>query len=139
MFLTRLKLSDWNPDEWVLESILAWFSLAVGRIEVPVGFITNLASIPRLLRAVLNVNGKSRKAAVLHDFLYCSQILSRADADNLFYEALLSEGMSKSLARIYWSGVRAGGWMHYRKQSGLTKFDFVSEEAFEWAKAGCAE
>jgi hypothetical protein len=131
MFVTRLILSDWKPNEWALESLLVWFSPSVSRIEVPEGFITDLASIPRALRAVLNINGKSRKAAVLHDFLYCSQLLPRSDADKLFYDALVCEGMSKTMAHIYWSGVRVGGWMHYRKISGLTQNDFVSKEAYQ--------
>ena len=134
MFVTRLILSVFNVDEWVVESPLVWYSLTDGRREVPTGFITDLASIPPPLRVVLDVNGKSRKGAVLHDWLYCSQILPRVEADKLFYDALVSEGMSRALANVYWLGVRAGGWSHYKKCGGIAINDFVSKEAFESAK-----
>lgn len=135
MFLTKLIISAFKPNEWVLESVLSWFSPGYGRRDVPAGFITDLASIPRIFRGVLDINGKSRRAAVLHDWLYCSHKLPRNEADNIFYLALVSEGMSKALARVYWSGVRTGGWLYYGKRSGLTRDDFVSEEAFNNAKA----
>jgi Protein of unknown function (DUF1353) len=135
MFLTKLIISAFLPNEWALEALLAWFSPAHGRITVPAGFITDLASIPRLLRGVLNINGKSRRAAVLHDWLYCSKLFPREIADRIFYEALVAEGMNKGLARVYWSGVRSGGWLYYGKRSGLTREDFVTEEAFQYAKA----
>jgi Protein of unknown function (DUF1353) len=125
MFVTKLILSDFNPNEWVLESALVWHD-RVKRIEVPRGFITDLASIPRGLRAVLNVNGRSRKAAVLHDYLYCEHKLNRSKCDALFLSALVAEGMNSALARTYWLGVRAGGWLYYNKRTGLTIEDFVN-------------
>lgn len=123
MFLTKLVLSDHKPNEWVVESELAYLHEGE-RISVPKGFITDLASIPKIFRNVLNVNGKSRKPAVLHDYLYCSKIFERSVADYIFYKALVSEGMNAIIARTYWAGVRAGGWMYYNKNKGLSKEDF---------------
>ena len=123
MFLTRLILSDHKPNEWVVESELAYFHEGE-RITVPKGFITDLASIPKILRNILNVNGKSRKPAVLHDFLYCSKIFEREIADYIFYKALLSEGMNSFMARMYWAAVRSAGWIYYNKRDGLNKEDF---------------
>ena len=123
MFLTKLVLSDHKPNEWVVESELAYLHEGE-RISVPKGFITDLASIPKIFRNVLNVNGKSRKPAVLHDYLYCSKIFERSVADYIFYKALVSEVMNAIIARTYWAGVRAGGWMYYNKNKGLSKEDF---------------
>lgn len=123
MFLTKLILSDHKPNQWVVESELAYFHEGE-RISVPKGFITDLASIPKIFRNVLNVNGKSRKPAVLHDYLYCSKIFERSVADYIFYKALVSEGMNVIIARTYWAGVRAGGWLYYNQNKGLTKEDF---------------
>lgn len=39
-------------------------------IRVPKGFITDFASVPRILHSVLPKTGKYGKAAVLHDYLY---------------------------------------------------------------------
>lgn len=129
MFLTDLSLTAHRPNEWVLNNPLIWFDRINGRIKVPPGFITDLASIPRALRGVLNVNGRSRKAAVVHDWLYCSRKLTRKQADDLFYRALRAEGVSTVLARVYWSGVRAGGWVYYNKRAdGLNhKEDFMGD------------
>lgn len=126
MFCTRLLLSDYKPNEWVVEKDLVYFYEGT-RIVVPKGFITDLASIPRPLRGILNVNGKSRKPAVLHDYLYCSKLYERSVCDQIFYEALVSEGMNKLLAKTYWAGVRSGGWLYYNKREGLTKEDFIME------------
>jgi hypothetical protein len=128
MFVTRLVLADFKPNEWVLERALVWHDRSK-RIEVPRGFITDLASIPSAFRGVLNVNGKSRKAAVLHDYLYCEHALSRKQCDDLFYFALIAEGMSAVLARTYWLGVRGGGWIYFGKRAGLMDADFCKQMA----------
>lgn len=126
MFVTKLIISDYKPNEWVLERSLIWVGRIV-RVEVPCGFVTDLASIPRPLRAILNVNGKSRKAAVLHDYLYCENKFSRSQCDDLFYQALIAEGMNKALARTYWLGVRSGGWLYFgKRKAGLNAKDFCS-------------
>lgn len=116
MFATALDLRDYLPGEWVVLAPLRWRE-SDGEIVVPRGFITDLASIPRALRGVLNVNGRSRKAAVLHDWGYCKQWASRTEIDALFRRALIAEGMHPALARTYWLGVRAGGWIYWRKRA----------------------
>lgn len=94
------------------------------KIEVPAGFVTDLASIPAPLRGLLNVNGKSRRAAVLHDWLYCSQPCTRKEADAILKAALRTEGVQVA-AWVYWAGVRLGGWRYWRKRDGLTREDFA--------------
>lgn len=120
MFLTKLVLEDApTPDEWVVRVPLVWEDARFGgRIEVPAGFITDLASIPRVLRGVLDVTGPSRKPAVLHDWLYCSQPCSRAEADGIFRHALGVSGLGKLARNTYWAGVRTGGWLPWSKNSG---------------------
>lgn len=123
MFKTPLLLQALDaPGEWVLTRPLLWEGKR--KIEVPAGFVTDLASIPAPLRGILNVNGKSRRAAVLHDWLYCSQLGTRAEADATFREALVAEGVSIA-CWIYWAGVRVGGWVQYgRRKGGLSRDDF---------------
>lgn len=130
-FVTNLKLSDWKENEWVLlDSLIYHTSDDFCRtIAVPKGFITDLASIPAALRAFINPNGNSRKAAVLHDWLYCSRLYPRAEADAIFREALIFCGVSTSVAWTMWAGVRVGGWIYYnhRKKQPLGAYDFVEE------------
>lgn len=109
MFTTPLDLRADAPDRWVLLRALIWDD-DLDRIEVHAGFVTDLASVPQLLRGLLDVNGRSRRAAVLHDFLYTEQKLPRAECDAIFRKALLAEG--EGISRwVYWAGVRVGGWV----------------------------
>lgn len=124
-FETPLDLRAYMPGEWLLLSPLRYLSTSGRRYVVPSSFITDLASIPRLLRGVFDQNGRSRPAAVLHDYLYCARLTSRAEADGLFLEALESVGMPWAVRRSMWAGVRMGGWIYWNKRSdGLNHEDF---------------
>lgn len=122
MFLTDLILrADKRPDNWIVWAPLVWESRYLGRITIPVGALTDLASIPRLLRNIpfLDPNGRSRRPAVLHDYLYRGGDrfrlqMTRAKADRLLRYALRAEGCSRWVAAVYWLGVRLGGWAGWR-------------------------
>ena len=81
-------------------------------VIVPVGFPTDLASVPRALRGVVSkVTGI--EASIAHDWLYDQREGKRADADRLFYEMLkLSESRWK--AWIMYRAVRIGGGIAWR-------------------------
>ena len=82
-----------RPDgkTWI---ILSDFGYEVGHerswdaVNVPIGFHTDFASIPRLLWAIFPRWGKYGNAAVVHDWLYCDQPRSRREADDIFLEAM---------------------------------------------------
>ena len=117
-FSTPLDLRATNPGEWQLLSPLVYTSSAGDIYIVPSGMITDLASIPKLLRPAIDRNGLSRPAAVLHDYLYLIGSLSRKQADELFLEALLSCGVGSIVAKgMYWA-VRAFGGGRYAEYSG---------------------
>lgn len=89
------------------------------RLTVPELTITDLASIPRLLRGLFNVNGMSRKGAVLHDFLYRQGAFSRALCDSIFKAAMQSSDVNPFVTFSLYRGVRIGGWVaynNYRKE-----------------------
>lgn len=109
MFVTPLRLEATKPGYWTLLAPLIWDD-GEKRYEVPEGFETDLASIPRAFRWLLQQNGGSRRAAVLHDFAYKTHFASRAEADALFRKALAEEGVNPVGRFLYWSGVRVGGW-----------------------------
>lgn len=116
MFLNQLVVMAIHEDHWRLVESLLYRAGSGKVITVPKDFLTNLASVPSLLRPVMNRNGKSRRPAVLHDWLYTSQAcVSRKDADKLFYEALRSEGMNWASARTYYLGVRAFGFLYFKE------------------------
>ncbi|MDD3468235.1 MAG: DUF1353 domain-containing protein [Campylobacterales bacterium] len=57
-------------------------------ISVPIGFITDFASIPRLFWSIMPPDGIYAKAAVIHDYLYDNALRTKKEADNIFYEAM---------------------------------------------------
>ena len=117
-FSTTLDLRATNPGEWQLLSPLVYTSSAGDIYIVPTGMITDLASIPKLLRPAIDRNGLSRPAAVLHDYLYLIGSLSRKQADQLFLEALLSCGVGDFVAKGMYLAVRAFGGGRYAEYSG---------------------
>lgn len=125
MFTTPLDLREYAHGEWAVLEELEWAGDGE-HIVVPRGFITDLASIPKPLRAVLDVNGPSRAPAVLHDWLYCSHIVSRDRADDLLRIALETRGVGVIERNAFWSGVRAFGWLYWNKRKkGLGPSDFA--------------
>lgn len=84
-------------------------------VIVPTGFITDLASVPRIPLAWLIAGGIGDRAAVIHDYLYAETKVRRGTADAVFLEALLDTGVSAWRARAMWAAVRAFGWVARRK------------------------
>lgn len=115
MFLTPLELiADPQPDLWRLGAPLVWCDPVYGRLEAPVGFQTDLASIPRIFRNLpfLDPAGISRRPAVLHDWLYGSvagRVHGKQYADNFLRVALLAEGAGKAVAQSFYLAVHWGG------------------------------
>lgn len=87
----------------------------VQSLEVPARFITDLASVPRLLWSIIPPwDNFIRDAAICHDRAYESNQISRALADSLLYYGMLRLGASHVHAYMVWLGVRLGGRSSYR-------------------------
>lgn len=75
--------------------------------EAPAGYKTDGASIPRALWTVVGspFTGKYLKASVLHDF-YCD-LKSRSwqDVHQLFYDAMIADGVGPTQAKIMYAAV----------------------------------
>jgi hypothetical protein len=52
-------------------------------VKVPVGFVTDFASIPRIFWAALRPDGKYTYSAIVHDYLYWTQTRPREEADEI--------------------------------------------------------
>lgn len=121
MFRSNLLLEVGAPDHWTVRRALIWdgpvgISGALGVIEVPEGFDTDLASVPRFLRdrEAFDVNGLSRRPAVLHDWLYATGRGGKAFADATFRRALLAEGVGAVTAWAFYQAVNWFGGVAYR-------------------------
>jgi len=99
-------------------------------IDVPIGFMTDFASIPRPLWVILPRWGKYGNAAVIHDYCYWEQSRSRLESDRIFREAMevLEVPGWKSCAMYY--SVRLGGCLAWsgnrrKKEKGISKIAAV--------------
>ncbi|MBM2915564.1 DUF1353 domain-containing protein, partial [Escherichia coli] len=57
-------------------------------ISVPAGYVTDLASVPRLLWSVFPPHGRYAKAAIIHDWLYDNALRTKKEADRIFLDAM---------------------------------------------------
>lgn len=112
-FLTPLVVVQFGETDWVLHE-----DLVFGDIRVPAGFTTDFASVPRLPFAWLIAGGVGNRAAVIHDYLYRTtpHTHTRAQADDVFYDALLACGVEPWRAYLMWAAVRCCGWTSYRDE-----------------------
>lgn len=117
-----LVLEDFYYDsDVVLANSATWIQVngvATGsRIVVPKGFITDFASIPRPLWAIVGgpTEGRYRKIAVVHDWLYRSPgLTTRGQADSVLLEGMKFSGCSWWQRSVIYSGVRVGGSGSYK-------------------------
>lgn len=58
------------------------------KIIVPKGFMSDLATIPRIFQLFIPKVGPYNAAAIVHDWGYCVQFLSRKEVDDLFLEIM---------------------------------------------------
>jgi len=134
------------PDgrTWVLRKT---FSYDVGEegsgetIRVPVGFITDFASVPRLFWSIFPKWGKYGNAAVIHDYLYWVQDeqYPKKRADEIFLEGMLVLNVKKITAKILYWAVKyfaQSAWNDNKKdkEKGIKKFIDISQEITEIPK-----
>lgn len=122
-FLTNLEVATRPDGRWMLLSPLVYKSdvLGVGFVSVPGGFDTDFASVPRLPFMYWLLGGRANQAAVIHDYLYRTAIVTRAQADRVFAEAAGVEGVSWLARWTMWTGLRVGGWAAYDQRHPANK------------------
>lgn len=117
-FLTSLDVRKSGASRWVLLSPLR-YELAPSKVlEVPAGFYTDFASIPRIFYISTPPIGAYDSAAVLHDYLYFAQATTRAQADAIFKQAMADCGVGWYTRTKMYLAVRVGGgsvWSRYAK------------------------
>jgi len=108
--------------------VLAPFTYRLGHpdgaefVHVPVGFLTDFASIPRPFRWVWpSPGGRYDKPAVIHDALYqrgyvdradgSRRIIERSEGDIIFREGMVVTETRDISRRSIYRGVRLGGWV----------------------------
>ncbi|HFW4799072.1 TPA: DUF1353 domain-containing protein, partial [Salmonella enterica subsp. diarizonae serovar 60-67:z35:-] len=85
-------------------------------IEVPAGFITDLASVPRILWMFLPPDGKYAKAAIIHDYMYDNALRTKKEADLIFLDGMTVLGVPKWKRTIMYCAVRLFGRGKYKSK-----------------------
>lgn len=112
-FLDPLVVQWTGNNRWVLHNELRCISTKGTTFYIPAGFETDLASIPQIIQNLLSPTGPWARASVLHDWLYDRRILPREECDDLFYEAMIDDGVEKGLAKALYFAVKAFGERTY--------------------------
>jgi hypothetical protein len=81
------------------------------RVDVPIGFRTDFATVPRLLWVILPKWGRYGNATVIHDYLYWVQERPRPEADRILLEAMGVLAVHPVVKYTMYWGVRLFGWL----------------------------
>jgi hypothetical protein len=101
--------AHFDGRNWVLMQELIFSSTILGQIIVPKGFVTDFASVPRLLWNQIPPFGKYAPAAVLHDYAYAEGFCTREQADHLLMEGMVDLDVDEFTRTLIFNGVRIGG------------------------------
>lgn len=108
------------PDgvQWALQVPLKYQSDLAGLIIVPWRFISDFASIPKVLWAILPPWSRYGPAAVVHDWLYWSGV-PRAMCDSVLREAMILLGVDKATVDQIYGAVSAFGQSAWERNAAL--------------------
>ena len=124
-FTLPLIATPINANQWKILGPFEYYTNTHGVlkgdiIRVPIGFITDFASIPQIFWSVIGgPTGKYTKAAVIHDWCYFKNLYTRKKCDQIFLEAMKVLKVSWWKRHLMYIAVRicAGiPWRRYRKK-----------------------
>jgi len=81
---------------------------------VPVGFVSDGGTIPKLATLGIDRWGEALECFILHDYLLTLSALGRLtdkEADATLYNHCISIGINKIRAKAIYAGVRVGSWI----------------------------
>lgn len=85
---------------------------------VPIGFVTDMASIPRAVQLVIQKDeGGILEAAIIHDWLYSKEgpPISRKDADRILLEGMTISGVGRVKRGLVYNAVRWFGGRSFKR------------------------
>ena len=90
-------------------------------VVVPAGFVTDLASIPRVFWSLLPSDGAYTFPAIVHDYLYWTQRYPRPTADNVLRYGMEDMKVSNAVTVAIYTAVRVGGDSAWTNNANLKK------------------
>jgi hypothetical protein len=130
--MTKVEITQIGTgNHWLVD---APYYDSTAKIEIPAGFKTDLASIPRILWSIIAPFELSLAAPIVHDYLYNHAglatntsegliVFTRKEADVLLYKIALREGVKQWRCNCAYYAVRLVAWIVWRrnKASNVTK------------------
>jgi Protein of unknown function (DUF1353) len=110
-----LRLFRFADPMWAVDvSDIGWYpettdSKNLLKVTVPRGFVTDFATIPRIFWSLMPRDGKYAFAAIVHDYLYWEQNVSRENADYIFKALMIDFKVSESSIIAIYNAVRLFG------------------------------
>lgn len=101
-------------DYYVSDALWSKHKPCPANVRVPLGTVTDLASVPRALWVVFPPHGEYAKAAIIHDYLYDQAIGTKEYADAVFLEAMEVLEVSKMRRTVMYWAVRWFGKGKYK-------------------------
>ena len=82
---------------------------------IPAGYESSGYSCPRFLWGILSpaIDPNSLVASIIHDWIYDTHVLTRAQADSYFRKRLIEDGFPRWKAELSFIGVRVFGGSHW--------------------------
>lgn len=96
---------------WMLDKNMVWdIGNTEESITVPAGFVTDYASIPQALWSFgLSPFDQYSRAAIIHDYLYWTQVCTKPQSDRLLLIAMKESNVGKFDEFAVYNGVVLGG------------------------------
>jgi hypothetical protein len=91
------------------------------RVDAPKGFVSDLASIPRVFWSLLRPDGEYAYAAIIHDYLYWTQTTTREVADHILKFAMQDFAVGSGTVATIFDAVRIGGQSAWEDNAKLRK------------------
>jgi hypothetical protein len=119
-----LRLSRFKDPTYFLLQSISWKPNPeqTGRfapVEVPAGFVTDFASVPRFFWSVLRPDGEYTYPAIIHDYLYWVQSRPREVADSILLLAMEDFRINERTRMLIYQSVRDFGYSAWNENAKL--------------------
>ena len=126
-FLTSLQVESLTDSRWRVISLLRYQSKIYDAvITVPIGFVTDLASVPRVPFMYTVFGNRCHAEATLHDFLYQTYLVRKHKADLIFLEAMKVRKKPFWMRECMYLAVKYGGGSSY--ESGPDRYRILNSK-----------
>lgn len=130
-----------DSDYWVVSNSFIYYLGEKGSnrwVEVPLGYLTDGASVPRIFWNIIPPWGRWGQAAIVHDYL-CEYLkvktpegecdITRKECDDIFLEAMIVIGVPPGKAKMIHSSVALYRTLARVKKPSFDPKKFMVEEA----------